>query len=349
MFPEPTELLLIGCSDRINLDSQKSKSNTSTPRTNSQTSWPKGISHVMSGIIFCVCSTLATSVLQFVLKWCQKERQKESGEERSHSKTEANDESDCKGPRKSAIFCIRKPGEEKLWESESPGVRKLRNIIERWHPFLAVTQVTRQGTTTSNSLKARTQHATQDGDDDKAWSSQEWKASELMDDRTETLVLFALGQGHTSSNHVSLVNTGTSLLKKKKITIGRRSPLFALNEEQGHSNSSLETTKQNWNCGQDPDHSWIGWNDPSAKKTNDLRWMWQKNDEKLSVMGKNYSVNWHSIKNTKDLTMKQMFDISAILVSEQEEINNVDKIHWEKNIHGNICHWLVTKLQLALK
>ena len=60
--------------------------------------------------------------------------------------------------------------------------------------------------------------------------------------------LFALGQGHTSSKHVSLVNTSTSSLKKKKITIERGHPLFALNEEQGHSNSSLEMTKQNWNC-----------------------------------------------------------------------------------------------------
>ena len=32
-------------------------------------------------------------------------------------------------------------------------------------------------------------------------------------------------------------------------------------------------------------------------------------------MGKNYSNNWHSIKNTKDLTTKQMFDIFAKLVS----------------------------------
>ena len=40
-------------------------------------------------------------------------------------------------------------------------------------------------------------------------------------------------------------------------------------------------------------------------------------------MGKNYSENWHSIKNTEDLTMKQMFDISAKLVSEQHEIFGV--------------------------
>ena len=31
--------------------------------------------------------------------------------------------------------------------------------------------------------------------------------------------------------------------------------------------------------------------------------------------------------NTTDLTLKKMCDISAKLVSEQEEISNVDKIH----------------------
>ena len=38
-------------------------------------------------------------------------------------------------------------------------------------------------------------------------------------------------------------------------------------------------------------------------------------------MGKNYLNNWHSIKNTKDLTVKQMFDISTRLVSEQNGIS----------------------------
>ena len=46
-------------------------------------------------------------------------------------------------------------------------------------------------------------------------------------------------------------------------------------------------------------------------------------------MGKNYSDNWHSIKNTEDLTMKQMFDISEKLISEQsDEIYGV-KNNWE--------------------
>ena len=35
--------------------------------------------------------------------------------------------------------------------------------------------------------------------------------------------------------------------------------------------------------------------------------------------------------NTTDLTLKKMFDISAKLVGEQEEIFIVDKIRWEKH------------------
>ena len=47
-------------------------------------------------------------------------------------------------------------------------------------------------------------------------------------------------------------------------------------------------------------------------------------------MGKNYSDNWHSIKNSKDLTMTQMFEISEKMVSEQsDEIYEVKTINWE--------------------
>ena len=51
--------------------------------------------------------------------------------------------------------------------------------------------------------------------------------------------------------------------------------------------------------------------------------------ESAVVMGKNYSNNQHSIKITRDLTMKQMFDISSKLVSEQDEIYGVKTINWE--------------------
>ena len=48
-------------------------------------------------------------------------------------------------------------------------------------------------------------------------------------------------------------------------------------------------------------------------------------------MGKNFQTNCNSIANTTDLTLKQMFDISTKLVSEQEEISGLETIGWENH------------------
>ena len=48
--------------------------------------------------------------------------------------------------------------------------------------------------------------------------------------------------------------------------------------------------------------------------------------ESAVFMGKNYLNNYQSIANTTDLTLKQMFDISARLVSEQDEISGLNTI-----------------------
>ena len=60
-------------------------------------------------------------------------------------------------------------------------------------------------------------------------------------------------------------------------------------------------------------------------------------------MGKKYSDNWHSIKNTEDLTVKQMFDISEKLITKQsDEICGISTINC-KTLHGSIYLWLVMK------
>ena len=51
--------------------------------------------------------------------------------------------------------------------------------------------------------------------------------------------------------------------------------------------------------------------------------------ESAVFMGKNYLNNCQSIVNTTDLTLKQMFDISTRLVSEQCEISGLETIGWE--------------------
>ena len=53
--------------------------------------------------------------------------------------------------------------------------------------------------------------------------------------------------------------------------------------------------------------------------------------ESAVFMGKNFQNNCQFIVNTTDLTLKQMFDISTRLMSEQEEISGLETIGWENH------------------
>ena len=50
-----------------------------------------------------------------------------------------------------------------------------------------------------------------------------------------------------------------------------------------------------------------------------------------TFMGKNFSTIQSVVKNHEDLTLKQMFDVTAQLVNDQEQINGLDKILLGKN------------------
>ena len=50
-----------------------------------------------------------------------------------------------------------------------------------------------------------------------------------------------------------------------------------------------------------------------------------------TFMGKNFMDIQNSIMNSRDLTLKNMFDITSKLVSEQDEINNLDNTQWGKS------------------
>ena len=53
--------------------------------------------------------------------------------------------------------------------------------------------------------------------------------------------------------------------------------------------------------------------------------------ESATFMGNNFQDNQNSNVNTAERTLKKMFDISAKLVGEQDEISNVDTIRWDKH------------------
>ena len=60
-------------------------------------------------------------------------------------------------------------------------------------------------------------------------------------------------------------------------------------------------------------------------------WMFKSSTLQASVFtGKNYSDNWHSIKKTEDLTMKQTLDTPEKLITEQsDEIYGMSTSNWE--------------------
>ena len=50
-----------------------------------------------------------------------------------------------------------------------------------------------------------------------------------------------------------------------------------------------------------------------------------------TFMGKNFSTIQSFVKNYEDLTSKQMFDVTAQLVNNEEGIHGLDKVQWKKN------------------
>ena len=142
MFPEPKELPLIGRLTE-SIWTPKFKANTLTPKTNSQTHWPREISHVMNGIIFCVCLTLAISVLPIVLKTCRTERKKiqvkkESQQNRSRWWIWSRDA--AKGLLTCYLLLHQKAWGKPDTKVKLFWVRKLRSTIKRWDPLYAHTQ-----------------------------------------------------------------------------------------------------------------------------------------------------------------------------------------------------------------
>ena len=55
--------------------------------------------------------------------------------------------------------------------------------------------------------------------------------------------------------------------------------------------------------------------------------------------GKNFSTIQSVVKNHESLTLKQMIDVTAQLVNNQEEINGLDKILWGKFLETSVTDW----------
>ena len=145
MFHEPIELLWIGCLTG-------SIWTLKSPKTNLQTSWQKGISHVMSGTILFICSMSAMSALSAVLRisaWYAAPKRWRRGSENkkkitglwqtqsqrrwtwpSLSRQESNNETRVKNLQSCAWFVVR---QNQFGSQDSNPVQWHRNT--RWQTY----------------------------------------------------------------------------------------------------------------------------------------------------------------------------------------------------------------------
>ena len=176
MFPEPTELLLIGYLIE-SIWTPKSTSNTSTPKTISQTFLTKGnFTRDDWNHLWCLfnISHFSSAECSEVMS---KRTQKDSGEERviANSKIMMNLISRCSE---------RTPEVLPSTASESPG--KTRRESQS-----SLSLQTEKHYRTGRLVVYAHSSSYSEWNVEKAWSSQEWKSDELMEDRTERPVVNA--------------------------------------------------------------------------------------------------------------------------------------------------------------
>ena len=271
-FPGPTELRLIGNSIE-SIWTQKIQIKYIDTKNHFADMLTKGnFTRDESNHLLCLfnISLFSSTVCSEGLT---KRTQQDSGEEKVTAKSRPMMSLIARAPSTLSSSASESPGNKSYW-SQNPWSAKAEKddttrqpVVDRdsshesmhhhkqfvessystGNPLFAVTQVT-STTTTTDSLKARTQQATKNGTLIKLGLLKIGKLiNRWMIERGNPLS--PPGQGHTSSNQVSLIRRPNTLFwKKKKLMIERGNPLSALKEEQCHSNSSLETTKQNWIC-----------------------------------------------------------------------------------------------------
>ena len=208
----------------------------------------------------------------------------------------------------------------------------------------------------SNSWKASLQQVVQRWDDDRAWSSQEWKTDietherSVRPDKISWRMIRKVRPG-LSHEEIRLDGTAQSVRNEETLRdrLGRPDDMNSREEAKpqqfviGNDEAELELSVES--------RSFVNRvNDQVRKRQKTISIVTGNGEEHSMIwrmfrvvtmesaefMGKNYQNNCNSIANTTDLTLKQMFNILTKLVSEQDEISGLETIRWEI-IHGNTC------------
>ena len=241
--------------------------------------------------------------------------QQESGEERVTAKS-----------KPMMNLSARMPSVVSSSTSSSPGKRRYGNQ----DPWRSVVADDRSGQPDKLSSAVHSKL-----DYDRAWSCQEWKSEVAAHDRSGK-------PDKTSWSMVQQVRPhhGDTLLDGDAQSVRYGGMFHDRSGQLDNSNSQEEADSENFVMGSDAAALANKVNDQVRKihvadtgEEHSIIWrmFMAATMNAATFMGKNFLDNQNSTMNSTDLTLKKMFDISAKLVGEQEEINNVDKIHWEEH------------------
>ena len=170
----------------------------------------------------------------------------------------------------------------------------------------------------------------------RSWSSQEWKSGASEHDRSgkpektswDLMQQVALhreeplldGNAH-SVRYREMIHDGSGKLEKVNYQERAESETFVMRSDAAEFVNKVKDQvrsrqKRMSNVADSGERHSIIWRMFMAATMN-----------AATFMGKNFSTVQNFIMNSEDLTLKQMFDITAKLVSDQDEINGLDNIH----------------------
>ena len=187
-------------------------------------------------------------------------------------------------------------------------------------------------------------------DDDRAWSSQDWKTDIEMYERSgrpDETSWRATRESQPGFSHEETQHNGTAQSVVNEAILRERSGRPDVDPQRearpqhfviGNDEAELELPVES--------RSFVNRVNDQVRKRQKRISNVTEDGEKHSMiwemfmtvtmesavfMGKNYLNNCQSIANTTDLTLKQMFDMSTRLMSEQDEISGLETIGWENH------------------
>ena len=173
----------------------------------------------------------------------------------------------------------------------------------------------------------------------RSWSSQEWKSGAVEHDRSGKPELTSwntlqkvdphreeplLGGNAHSARYGETIHDGSGKLETVNHQGEANSENFVLGSDAAEFVNKVKDQVRNRqnrmsNVAESGEEHSIIWGMFMATTLN-----------AATFMGKNFSTIQSVVKNHEDLTLKQMFDVTAQLVINQDEINGLDKIQWKK-------------------